>query len=77
MSREIEWANRLNKSVFIAVETVPLPEVHTTFYQEGTDRMNEQLEIVNKHFQGEPSYQGIAVHHLMNWRSMKVKKIED
>ncbi|MDE5415953.1 hypothetical protein [Alkalihalobacterium chitinilyticum] len=46
VSKEIEWANQLNKSVFIAVETVPLPEVHTIFYQKGTDRMNEQERLL-------------------------------
>ncbi|WP_209125267.1 hypothetical protein [Alkalihalobacillus sp. BA299] len=60
-----------NLAVFIAVETVPLLEINTTFHDLGLDEMDEELRIVHRHYQNDPSYHGVAVHHLMNWKAMK------
>lgn len=68
---EINWANQFNKSIIIAVETMSLPEFHTTFYEAGIEQMHKQLDIVQMHYQKEKSFAGFAIHHYDSWRTLK------
>ncbi|MCD8501970.1 MAG: hypothetical protein LRY71_10190 [Bacillaceae bacterium] len=68
---ELDWANELDKQLYIAVETVELPEQQVTFEGNGRKEMEKQLKRVKKHFKHEQSFKGVAIHHYESWKSMK------
>jgi hypothetical protein len=68
---EIEWADIEKKQVTIAVETVPLPEIYTSFNNKSIKKMEEELNAVRNFYRKNPSFTGVAVHHLGSWRELK------
>ncbi|MEH6941077.1 hypothetical protein [Bacillus sp. JJ722] len=68
-AKEVDWAEQAGTSLYIAVETVKLPEKHTSFYQKGKNEMSKELEKVSDHYKDRIS--GIAIHHLESWKDLK------
>ncbi|WP_280771942.1 hypothetical protein [Salipaludibacillus daqingensis] len=70
VEQEIQWGTDFDKNIVIAVETIELPESHTSFYGKNKSEMNEQLVLVNQKYKDDPSFKGFAVHHLESWMAM-------
>lgn len=71
VKNEIVYAEKVNKSIVVGVETSASDEgQNITFYEEGEARMNEQLALVRRHYAKKASYQGVAIHHVEDWRKM-------
>lgn len=68
-AKEVDWAEQAGTSLYIAVETVKLPEKHTSFYYKGKNEMLNELEKVSDHYKDRIS--GIAIHHLESWKDLK------
>lgn len=69
---EMEAAERLGKSIVVAVDTIPSSEAgFVTFYEEGKAAMNAELQLVENALKDRPSFAGIAVHHIVGWRELK------
>lgn len=69
---EAAYELKLPNKVVGAVELVNTPEgPNLTFYDDGLDVMNEMLDRVRWEYFGEPSFKGVAIHHLELWRQMK------
>ncbi|SFL72526.1 hypothetical protein SAMN03159341_10917 [Paenibacillus sp. 1_12] len=69
---DVALADRLNKKVFVGVETNPSSEAaFVSFYEEGRAAMNKQLTLVDAALKGHPSYAGIAIHDYTGWKNLK------
>jgi hypothetical protein len=72
----IDAANRLEKKVFIGVETQDLVRMgqgkrRNTFHEEGWEEMERQLAMVAEHLGGAPSFAGIAIHAYDSYRLLQ------
>ncbi|KOP78343.1 amidase [Lysinibacillus sp. FJAT-14745] len=72
VENEIEYAQKVNKSVVIGVETGASDEgKNITFYDNGEAYMNKQLARVHQHYANKTSYSGFAIHHVDSWMNMQ------
>lgn len=68
---ELADAQRLNKKIYLSVETKYSSEGNrVTFYEEGATYMNNQLAIVDTKASAYSSYAGITVHDLTGWMDL-------
>ncbi|WP_232336738.1 amidase [Planococcus lenghuensis] len=69
---EVAFAGKHGKSLVIGVETGQTAEgAYLSFFEEGEAYMNKQLSLVQQQYNGTASYNGIAVHHVGSWMTMK------
>jgi len=67
-------ASSLNTSVVIGVEMAPSSESGaTTFYEEGTEVMERELDMTRRYFEPYSGFQGVAVHGFTEWMSADQK----
>ncbi len=72
VSTEIELANKYDAVIIIAVETQRSDEGNTiSFYEEGQQYMNNELNKVYNTYQASLSFGGFAIHHVMSWMKLK------
>ncbi|WP_409252377.1 amidase [Bacillus sp. SCS-153A] len=72
VKNEVNWAGKYSKSLVIGVETDQTSEGdNISFFEEGEDYMNQQLDQVKSRYEGSAGFGGIAVHHVGSW--MKIK----
>ncbi|MEW6329873.1 MAG: hypothetical protein AB1560_00275 [Pseudomonadota bacterium] len=67
---ELEYADRMGKTVVIGVETIQTEPRKVTFYGMGLAAMEEQLAIAESEFASHPSFAGFVIHHLRTYRAM-------
>lgn len=68
---EIAYAEKVNRSIVVGVETDASNEGQKiTFYEEGEEYMNEQLALVQNSLRDRTAFNGIAIHHVDSWMSM-------
>lgn len=67
----ISDGNALGKSVVIGVELTSNPFDHVTFFEECRAYLDNQLQMVSKHFAMDWSYKGIAIHDYKAWREIR------
>lgn len=65
---ELDYADRIGKTVVIGVETLQTEPSKVTFYGISYDAMNEQLRIAETKFSLHPSYSGFSIHHFGSYR---------
>ncbi len=71
VSDELGIADRLGKQVLVAVNVKEMPsQRHTSFYEEGPEVMERQLDLVEKRLSKHPSFAGTAVHDYRYWQSL-------
>ncbi|MGY4691437.1 hypothetical protein [Salibacterium sp. K-3] len=67
---EVDFAESIDKDVIISVEMKQnKTNPHITFYDEGEDFMEEQLNIVDEELNSNSSYQGYVVHAYRYWKN--------
>lgn len=67
--KELEYAEELNKELIVSVEMKENKNVpHISFYEEGKQVMEEELDIVRDEFSSSNFYHGNAVHAYEYWR---------
>jgi hypothetical protein len=72
-SKELALGKLYNTSVSIAVETQRSDEGnYVSFYEEGVNCMNRELDKVYANYKNNSSFGGFAIHNVMSW--MKLKK---
>ena len=71
---ELEYADRIGKTVVVGVETLRTEPRKVTFYGMSRAAMEEQLRIAETEFSSHPSFSGFAIHHLGSYRSMSDSK---
>ena len=72
VKNEIAMAEKYGKQVVVGVETGVTGEGSSiTFAEEGEAFMNGQLNKVAAHYSAYPSYEGIAIHHVGSWMTLK------
>lgn len=69
----LELASKLNKKIIVGVETQDLirlkqGERRFTFFEEGWEAMEEQLEKAKREFRKEKSFEGFAIHAYYSYR---------
>lgn len=63
VENEMKAADELDKPVLIAVNTKEMPdERHTSFFEEGSGGLNDQLAKIPEHLGEHSSYAGVAIH---------------
>ena len=65
---EIEYAESINKPLFLCVETFSTEGDNVSFFEEGKDYMNQELIDLRKMLKD--GY-GISVHHIKTWYDLK------
>ncbi|WP_064094464.1 hypothetical protein [Rossellomorea aquimaris] len=71
VKNEMDFAFLEGKKVKVGVETAPSSEGgFLTFFEEGQDEMNRQIEIVDRYYSNDLPYHGIAIHHLDSWMKL-------
>jgi hypothetical protein len=71
VKNELKEADELGKKVIIAVNTKEAPgEPHTTFYEEGPEEMEYQLDLIRESIGEHRSYAGVAVHDYRHWKKI-------
>ncbi|GGD20741.1 S-layer homology domain-containing protein [Pontibacillus salipaludis] len=66
---EMEFAKELGKELLVSVEMQQMDEhKHISFYEEGKQVMEEELDETKSHFKDNPSYHGNAVHAYEYWK---------
>ncbi len=66
---EYDYANSINKSILVSVETYSLEGDFVSFYEEGREYM---MEIVNDIYDDDISgVNGIVIHHIQRWYEME------
>jgi hypothetical protein len=72
VKNEVALAGKYGKSLVVGVETGQTDEGNNiSFYEEGEAYMNQELAKVNGHYTGVSGFNGIAVHHVGSWLTMK------
>ncbi|QSS98860.1 S-layer homology domain-containing protein [Pontibacillus sp. ALD_SL1] len=67
--KEMEFAKELGKELLVSVEMKQIKEnKHISFYEEGKQFMEEQLDETKSYFNDNPSYHGNAVHAYEYWK---------
>lgn len=71
VKNEIEFAKKAGKSVVIGVETMYSEDGDiVSFFEEGTDFMNEEIGKVVQHYKQSPAFNGVAIHHFESWKEL-------
>ncbi|MCY9762700.1 hypothetical protein M5X06_25680 [Paenibacillus alvei] len=70
VQNEMEIADRFGKSIFIGVNTKPMTETHTTFYDAGIQAMDAALKQVSERLEHHASFTGVAIHDYQYWNRM-------
>ena len=65
---EIIYAQSINKSINLGVETQNVNDDNVTFYEEGNKFMLSELNKLKKAI---PENFGIAIHHIASWKNLK------
>lgn len=65
---ELEYAESINKPLFLCVETYSTEGDSVSFFEEGKDYMNQELVDLRKMLKD--GY-GISVHHIKTWYDLK------
>ncbi len=61
-------ASTMKKSLIVGVEIAPSSEsMKTTFFEEGHEVMEQELETAREHLKTYTGFQGVAVHGFPNW----------
>jgi hypothetical protein len=69
---ELKEAKEQGKTIMLGVETNPSSEIESvTFYEEGSKYMNKQLLKVQGMANKYNSFEGIAIHDYIGWKSLK------
>lgn len=71
---ELEYADRIGKTVVVGVETLRTEPRKVTFYGMSHAAMEEQLKIAETEFSSHPSFSGFAIHHLGSYLIMSDSK---
>jgi len=72
---ELREAASLNKSVIVGVEMAESGEGDkVTFYEEGVEAMEKELDITRQHLKSHSSFKGVAVHGFPAWISSYQKE---
>lgn len=71
---ELEYADRIGKTVVIGVETLRTEPRKVTFYGMSRAAMEAQLKIAETEFSSHPSFSGFAVHHFGSYLIMSDSK---
>jgi hypothetical protein len=70
----VDEASAKEKSVVIGVEIAPNGETEkTTFFEEGSETMEQELMKTRRYFNKNSGFQGIAVHGFSDWMSLHRK----
>jgi hypothetical protein len=70
----VDKASAARKSVIVGVEIAPNNDADkTTFYQEGSKVMEQELEITRRHLDNYDGFRGVAVHGFPEWMSAESK----
>jgi hypothetical protein len=66
----VNEASSMNKSLIVGVEIAPSNEADkTTFYEEGYEIMEQELEMTRQYLEKYSGFQGVAVHGFPDWMS--------
>lgn len=72
VSKELALGEQYDASITIAVETQKSAEGnYVSFYEEGYNYMNSELEKVYANYKDNSSLGGFAIHHLTSWMSLE------
>ena len=72
VKNEMLYAKKIQKSIVIGVETGQSTELESvTFYEEGETFMEEQLNSITKTYSKARHFNGIAIHHVLSYQTMK------
>ncbi len=72
VSKELDLGKQYNTTVTIAVETQKSAEAnYVSFYEEGQNYMNGELDKVYANYKDNPSFGGFAIHHVMSWINLR------
>ncbi|WP_028531210.1 hypothetical protein [Paenibacillus sp. UNC217MF] len=70
VQNEIEIADRVGTPIWIGVNTKPMKEAHTTFYDAGVQAMESVLNQVQERLRHHTSFTGVAIHDYRYWNHM-------
>ncbi|MEW9669933.1 hypothetical protein [Ammoniphilus sp. 3BR4] len=66
----VKEASSMGKSVIVGVEMAKSGEGDkATFFEEGYQEMENELEEAHRHFRKQPGFRGFAVHGFPDWKS--------
>ncbi len=65
---EIDYAQSVNKTINLSVETADVDDDIVTFYEEGKKHLDKQVEELRKLI---PDDFGVAIHHVESWKALK------
>lgn len=75
--QELDWADKAGKKIMLGVETKQSSEGNfVSFYEEGTQHLNQEIARLSRLMAKHPSYGGIAVHAYEYWKKMVEKEGE-
>ncbi|QRG65866.1 hypothetical protein [Brevibacillus choshinensis] len=70
--QELGWADELGKKILLGVETKQSGEGnYVSFYEEGTQYMNQEIDKLSELMANHSSYGGIAVHSYEYWKVLR------
>lgn len=70
--KELKLGKQYGAVVTIAVETQKSSEGNNiSFYEEGQNYMNKELDKVYANYKGNSSFGGFAIHHVMSWMNLE------
>jgi hypothetical protein len=67
---EMQNAKELGKRVVVGFETMVLTPTSTTFNEEGWGNMEGRIYDLNKYYQNESVFDGVAIHHLPTYSTL-------
>lgn len=67
---EMEYADRIGKSVVIGIETLRTEPRKVTFYGLSHSVLEKELAIATADFKNHPSFAGYVIHHLSPYREL-------
>jgi len=70
VQNEMEIADRVGTPIWIGVNTKPMKEAHTTFYDAGVQEMESVLNQVQERLRHHSSFTGVAIHDYRYWNHM-------
>ncbi|MGM7702553.1 hypothetical protein ACSVDE_12565 [Pseudalkalibacillus sp. Hm43] len=68
---EMSYAAGNGTKLIIGVETKGVEPEKVTFHEEGEAYMEKQLQLVEKQYDNEQAYGGVAIHHYHSYKKMK------
>ncbi|SDO24672.1 hypothetical protein SAMN04488053_109113 [Alkalicoccus daliensis] len=72
VKQEMAFGQKHSTPITVGVETMKSYEGNqVSFFEEGEAYMNQQLELVKKHYGGNSAFGGFAVHHVDSWKTLK------